>query len=158
MALSEGSKVPDFNLIDHNGENVNLSTLAGKPAVLYFQPKDETPGCTVEACEFRDIYGEFNKLDCNIYGISPDDESSHQKFIDNHSLPFTLLCDPDKKMIQDFGAWGEKNMYGKKSMGIIRSTFLIDKDGILLKKWTNVKAKGHAEKVKEVLENSQLFL
>ena len=154
MALSEGSKVPDFNLIDQNGENVNLSTLAGKPAVLYFYPKDETPGCTVEACEFRDIYGEFNKLDCNIYGISPDDESSHQKFIDNHSLPFRLLCDPDKKMIQDFGVWGEKNMYGKKSMGIIRSTFLIDKDGILLKKWTNVKAKGHAEKVKEVLENS----
>ena len=108
----------------------------------------------MEACEFRDIYAEFNKLDCNIYGISPDDENSHQKFIDNHSLPFTLLCDSDKKMIQDYGAWGEKNMYGKKSMGIIRSTFLIDKDGILLKQWRNVKAKGHAEKVKEVLLNS----
>tara|TARA_B100000427_G_scaffold293488_1_gene271498 strand:- start:1921 stop:2385 length:465 start_codon:yes stop_codon:yes gene_type:complete len=154
MSLSEGSKVPDFNLIDQNGATITLSSLSGKPAVLYFYPKDETPGCTVEACEFRDIYSEFNKLDCNIYGISPDDANSHQKFIDNHSLPFTLLCDPDKKMIQEYGAWGEKNMYGKKSMGIIRSTFLIDKDGILLKKWTNVKAKGHAEKVKEVLLNS----
>ena len=154
MSLSEGSKVPDFNLIDQNGENITLNSLSGKPAVLYFYPKDETPGCTVEACEFRDIYAEFNKLDCNIYGISPDDENSHQKFIDNHSLPFTLLCDSDKKMIQDYGTWGEKNMYGKKSMGIIRSTFLIDKDGILLKQWRNVKAKGHAEKVKEVLLNS----
>ena len=154
MSLSEDSKVPDFNLIDQNGENITLNSLSGKPAVLYFYPKDETPGCTVEACEFRDIYAEFNKLDCNIYGISPDDENSHQKFIDNHSLPFTLLCDSDKKMIQDYGAWGEKNMYGKKSMGIIRSTFLIDKDGILLKQWRNVKAKGHAEKVKEVLLNS----
>tara|TARA_B100001250_G_scaffold64805_1_gene51166 strand:+ start:7748 stop:8212 length:465 start_codon:yes stop_codon:yes gene_type:complete len=154
MSLSEGKKVPDFNLIDQNGENITLNSLSGKPAVLYFYPKDETPGCTVEACEFRDIYAEFNKLDCNIYGISPDDENSHQKFIDNHSLPFTLLCDSDKKMIQDYGAWGEKNMYGKKSMGIIRSTFLIDKDGILLKQWRNVKAKGHAEKVKEVLLNS----
>ncbi|MBC78515.1 MAG: thioredoxin-dependent thiol peroxidase [Chloroflexi bacterium] len=154
MSLSEGTKVPDFNLIDQNGATITLSSLSGKPAVLYFYPKDETPGCTVEACEFRDIYSEFNKLDCNIYGISPDDANSHQKFIDNHSLPFTLLCDPDKKMIQEYGAWGEKNMYGKKSMGIIRSTFLIDKDGILLKKWTNVKAKGHAEKVKEVLLNS----
>lgn len=154
MSLSEGSKVPDFNLIDQNGENINLSSMSGKPAVLYFYPKDETPGCTIEACEFRDIYSEFDKLDCNIYGISPDDEKSHKKFIDNHSLPFTLLCDPDKKMIQDYGVWGEKNMYGKKSMGIIRSTFLIDKNGVLLKKWTNVKAKGHAEKVKEVLENS----
>ena len=154
MSLLEGSKVPDFNLIDQNGENITLNSLSGKPAVLYFYPKDETPGCTVEACEFRDIYAEFNKLDCNIYGISPDDENSHQKFIDNHSLPFTLLCDSDKKMIQDYGAWGEKNMYGKKSMGIIRSTFLIDKDGILLKQWRNVKAKGHAEKVKEVLLNS----
>ena len=154
MPLSEGTKVPDFNLIDQNGATITLSSLSGKPAVLYFYPKDETPGCTVEACEFRDIYSEFNKLDCNIYGISPDDANSHQKFIDNHSLPFTLLCDPDKKMIQNYGVWGEKNMYGKKSMGIIRSTFLIDKDGILLKKWTNVKAKGHAEKVKEVLLNS----
>ena len=154
MSLLEGSKVPDFNLIDQNGENITLNSLSGKPAVLYFYPKDETPGCTVEACEFRDIYAEFNKLDCNIYGISPDDENSHQKFIDNHSLPFTLLCDSDKKMIQDYGAWGEKNMYSKKSMGIIRSTFLIDKDGILLKQWRNVKAKGHAEKVKEVLLNS----
>tara|TARA_Y100000758_G_scaffold76813_2_gene51639 strand:- start:1709 stop:2173 length:465 start_codon:yes stop_codon:yes gene_type:complete len=154
MSLLEGSKVPDFNLIDQNGDLINLSSISGKPAVLYFYPKDDTPGCTVEACEFRDIHGEFSKLDCEIYGISPDDESSHNKFIDNHSLPFTLLCDPDKKMIQEYGVWGEKNMYGKKSMGIIRSTFLIDKDGILLKKWTNVQAKGHAEKVKEVLENS----
>ena len=92
MSLSEGSKVPDFNLIDQNGEKITLSSLSGKPAVLYFYPKDESPGCTVEACEFRDIYGEFSKLDCNIYGISPDDANSHQKFIDNHSLPFTLLA------------------------------------------------------------------
>ena len=148
MALSEGSQVPDFKLIDQNNNLITLDSLAGKPAVLYFYPKDETPGCTIEACEFRDIYTEFDKLDCEIYGISPDDGNSHQKFINNHSLPFTLLCDIDKKMIKDFGVWGEKNMYGKVSMGIIRSTFLIDKNGILIKKWGNVQAKGHAEKVK----------
>ena len=152
MALTEGSKVPDFNLIDQNNKTISLDTLSGKPAVLYFYPKDETPGCTVEACEFRDIYAEFNQMDCEIYGISPDDEASHKKFIGNHSLPFTLLCDTDKKMINDYGVWGEKNMYGKESMGIIRSTFLIDKEGVLIKKWTNVKAKGHAEKVKAELQ------
>ena len=147
MTVKDGFKVPDFNLVDQKGNILTLDSLSGKPAVLYFYPKDETPGCTVEACEFRDIYEEFNKLDCEVYGISPDDINSHNKFINKHSLPFTLLCDSEKKMIKDYGVWGEKNMYGKKSMGIIRSTFLIDKDGKLIKKWSNVRAKGHAEKV-----------
>ena len=147
MTVKDGFKVPDFNLVDQKGNILTLDSLSGKPAVLYFYPKDETPGCTVEACEFRDIYEEFNKLDCEVYGISPDDINSHNKFINKHSLPFTLLCDSEKKMIKDYGVWGEKNMYGKKSMGIIRSTFLINKDGKLIKKWSNVIAKGHAEKV-----------
>ena len=152
MTVKDGFKVPDFNLVDPKGNILTLDSLSGKPAVLYFYPKDETPGCTVEACEFRDIYEEFNKLDCEVYGISPDDINSHNKFINKHSLPFTLLCDPEKKMIKDYGVWGEKNMYGKKSMGIIRSTFLIDKDGKLIKKWSNVRAKGHAEKVVNELQ------
>ncbi|MFL2664885.1 MAG: thioredoxin-dependent thiol peroxidase [Dehalococcoidia bacterium] len=154
MTMIEGQKVPDFNLIDQDDHQVTLESLKGKPAVLYFYPKDETPGCTVEACEFRDIYSEFSKMNCEIYGISPDDSKSHNKFISNHTLPFKLLCDPDKKMIKDFDVWGEKNMYGKISFGIVRSTFLIDSKGILIKKWTNVKAKGHAEKVQ--LELSKL--
>jgi len=152
MNIKEGEKVPDFSLVDQNEKIVTLESLKGKPAVLYFYPKDETPGCTVEACEFRDIYDEFSKMNCGIYGISPDGPNSHNKFISNHSLPFKLLCDPDKKMIKDFGVWGEKNMYGKISYGIIRSTFLIDENGILIKKWTNVRAKGHAEKVQSELE------
>tara|TARA_Y100001958_G_C20933954_1_gene343119 strand:- start:12 stop:476 length:465 start_codon:yes stop_codon:yes gene_type:complete len=151
MNIIEGEKIPDFSLFDQDEKTVTLESLKGKPAVLYFYPKDETPGCTVEACEFRDIYAEFSKMNCEIYGISPDDSNSHNKFISNHSLPFKLLCDPDKKMIKDFGVWGEKNMYGKISYGIIRSTFLIDENGILVKKWTNVRAKGHAEKVQSEL-------
>tara|TARA_Y100000768_G_scaffold301306_1_gene235142 strand:- start:2788 stop:3252 length:465 start_codon:yes stop_codon:yes gene_type:complete len=147
MNIKEGEKVPNFSLVDQDKKIVTLESLKGKPAVLYFYPKDETPGCTVEACEFRDIYAEFSKMNCEIYGISPDDPNSHNKFISNHSLPFKLLCDPDKKMIKDFDVWGEKNMYGKISHGIIRSTFLIDENGILIKKWSNVRAKGHAEKV-----------
>ena len=152
MTVKDGFKVPDFNLVDQKGNILTLDSLSGKPAVLYFYPKDETPGCTVEACEFRDIYAEFSKLDCEVFGISPDDINSHNKFINKHSLPFTLLCDSEKKMIKDYGVWGEKNMYGKKSMGIIRSTFLIDKDGKLIKKWSNVRAKGHAEKVVNELQ------
>ena len=152
MTVKDGFKVPDFNLVDQKGNILTLDSLSGKPAVLYFYPKDETPGCTVEACEFRDIYAEFSKLDCEVFGISPDDTNSHNKFINKHSLPFTLLCDSEKKMIKDYGVWGEKNMYGKKSMGIIRSTFLIDKDGKLIKKWSNVRAKGHAEKVVNELQ------
>ncbi|MBC63929.1 MAG: thioredoxin-dependent thiol peroxidase [Chloroflexi bacterium] len=147
MNIKEGEKVPNFSLVDQDKKIVTLESLKGKPAVLYFYPKDETPGCTIEACEFRDIYSEFSKMNCEIYGISPDDPNSHNKFISNHSLPFKLLCDPDKKMIKDFDVWGEKNMYGKISHGIIRSTFLIDENGILIKKWSNVRAKGHAEKV-----------
>ena len=116
MTVKDGFKVPDFNLVDQKWNKLTLDSLSGKPAVLYFYPKDETPGCTVEACEFRDIYEEFNKLDCEVYGISPDDINSHNKFINKHSLPFTLLCDPEKKMIKDYGVWGQKNMYGKKSM------------------------------------------
>ena len=152
MTVKDGFKVPAFNLVDQKGNILTLDSLSGKPAVLYFYPKDETPGCTVEACEFRDIYEEFNKLDCEVYGISRDDINSHNKFINKHSLPFTLLCDHEKKMIKDHGFLSEKNMYGKKSMRIIRSTFLIDKDGKLIKKWSNVRAKRHAEKVVNELQ------
>ena len=147
MTIKDGFKVPDFNLVDQKGNKLTLDSLSGKPAVLYFYPKDETPGCTVEACEFRDIYGEFNKLDCEVYGISPDDINSHNKFINKHSLPFTILCDPEKKMIKDYGVWGEKNMYGKVTIGMKRMTFLVNEKGAIEKIWGKVKPEGHAQQI-----------
>ena len=151
MTMIEGQKVPDFNLIDQDDHQVTLESLKGKPAVLYFYPKDETPGCTVEACEFRDIYSEFSKMNCEIYGISPDDSKSHNKFISNHTLPFKLLCDPDKKMIKDFDVWGEKNMYGKISFGIVRSTFLIDSKGRIAD-WFSSTTSPSSEKIIKAIE------
>lgn len=129
--LKAGQKAPDFTANDQNGNTVSLSDFTGKKVVLYFYPKDDTPGCTAEACNFRDNYQGLTAQGIVVLGVSVDDEKSHQKFITKHSLPFTLLADTDKKIVEAYGVWGEKNMYGKKYMGIHRKTFLIDEKGII---------------------------
>ena len=152
MAIEEGKAAPAFTLKDQNGEKVALKDLKGKDVVVYFYPKDDTPGCTKEACGFRDDYEAFEKLGVTVLGISPDDGESHVRFIDKYGLPFPLLCDPDKKVMEKYGAWGEKNMYGKKTMGVIRSTVWIGADGKVKKHWKRVsKAEQHPAKVLEAI-------
>ena len=152
MAIEEGKRAPAFTLKDQNGEKVALKDFAGRHVVVYFYPKDDTPGCTKEACGFRDDIKKFKKLDVEILGISPDDEESHQKFIKKYKLPFTLLCDPNKKVMEKYGAWGEKMMYGKKTIGVIRSTVWIGDDGKVKKHWKRVsKAEQHPSKVLELI-------
>ena len=149
--LKEGDKVPDFSLQDAEGKVWKLSDFSGKKFVVYFYPKDNTPGCTVEACSFRDNYGEFLKRGVEVVGISPDSAVSHTKFKEKHGLPFLLLADPDKKTIQAFGAYGEKNMYGKKIMGVIRSTFIVDASGTIAKAFPKVTPIGHAAQILSAL-------
>ena len=150
--LEEGSKAPSFTLAADDGSKVKMSSLKGTPVVLYFYPKNDTPGCTREACAFRDRKSELEKLGAKVYGISPDTVASHVKFRDKYSLNFPLLADPDHAVAEQFGAWREKNMYGKKSMGIARSTFLIDAQGVVRKVWRAVKVDGHDAKVIEALQ------
>ena len=145
--LEPGSKAPDFTLVAHDGTKVKLSSFRGRPVVLYFYPKDDTPGCTREACGFRDAKGKLAKHDAVVLGVSPDGPESHAKFRTKFRLPFTLLCDVDHAVAEKFGAWREKNMYGKKSMGIARSTFVIDGDGRVAAVFKAVKVDGHAEQV-----------
>lgn len=121
--LKEGDKAPDFSSKDQNGNDVSLSDFAGKRVVLYFYPKDDTPGCTKEACSFRDADEVFREKGITVLGVSTDNEKSHQKFISKYQLPFDLLADVDKKIVEDYGVWGEKSMYGKKYMGTFRKTF-----------------------------------
>jgi len=128
MAIEEGKAPPAFTLKDQNGEKVALKDLKGQNVVIYFYPKDDTPGCTKEACGFRDLWGEIQATGTVVLGVSPDNGESHEKFISKYSLPFTLLCDPDKTVMEKYGAWGEKNMYGKKTVGVIRSTVIVGKD------------------------------
>lgn len=147
-----GKPAPKFSLADQDGKTVKLDDFAGKWVVLYFYPKDDTPGCTCEANEFTSLLKDFAKLDGAILGCSPDDSESHKKFEKKYNLAIRLLADPEKKTIQDYGAWGEKVLYGKKSMGVIRSTFLIDPKKKIAHAWTKVKAEGHAEEVRNKLE------
>ena len=150
--LSEGSRAPAFTLTADDSSKVKLAKLKGSPVVLYFYPADDTPGCTREACAFRDRSQELKKLGAKIFGISPDDVASHVKFKGKYKLNFPLLADPDHKIAEKFGAWREKNMYGKKSMGIVRSTFLIGPDGVIKKVWRSVKVDGHDAAVIEALK------
>jgi peroxiredoxin Q/BCP len=145
--LKEGDKAPDIHLETDSGEPFRLSSLKGKKVVLYFYPRADTPGCTVEACEFRDSSKKFAKKDAVIVGISPDAVKSQARFKDKFDLPFTLLCDVDKVVAQAYGVYKEKNMYGKKVMGIERTTFIIGEDGRITKIFPKVKAQGHAEQV-----------
>jgi peroxiredoxin Q/BCP len=147
MALEEGSKAPAFSLKDQDGNTVKLADLAGKQVVLYFYPKDNTPGCTTEACDFRDEHSALKKAGAVVLGVSPDSEKSHQGFIKKHGLPFPLLVDTDHAVAEKYGAWGEKSLYGRKFMGIIRSTVLIGPDGKVKKAWPKVKVDGHVDDV-----------
>src|SRR4051794_12369103 len=122
---------PEFSLPDQHGKEITLSKLRGKPVVLYFYPKDDTPGCTKEACAFRDARADYEKAGAHVLGVSPDDVKSHQKFAAKYELPFTLLADTERSVCEAYGVWKEKNMYGKKSMGVERTTFLIDRDGVI---------------------------
>lgn len=131
--LSEGQKAPDFTANDQNGKSISLSDLSGRDVILYFYPKDDTPGCTAEACSFRDNYQSLLKQGFEVLGVSTDDERSHQKFITKYDLPFSLIADTDKKIVQAYGVWVEKNMYGKKYMGVARKTFIIGKSGLIRK-------------------------
>jgi len=147
MALRAGDKAPPFQLPSTTGEDVSLASLHGRKVVLFFYPKDETPGCTREACDFRDLNDAITEAGAAVYGISKDSLASHERFQKNHELPYPLLTDADNAVATEYGAYGTKTMYGKKVTGTIRSTFLIDENGVIAAVWSPVKVEGHAEKV-----------
>jgi peroxiredoxin Q/BCP len=150
--LEVGKKAPAFTLINQDGEKVSLKDFAGQRVVLYFYPADDTPGCTTEACQFNDELKAFARLDTVVLGVSPNNEASHIKFREKYGLKFNLLCDPDKKMMEKYGAYGEKILYGKTVIGVIRSTFIIGPTGTIERTWYSVKTNGHAAKVLEALQ------
>jgi peroxiredoxin Q/BCP len=147
--IEEGKAAPDFELKNDSGETIRLSDFRGRPIVLY--PKDDTPGCTTEACEFRDAYDEFRDRGAEVLGVSPDDVTSHEKFRTKYGLPFTLLADPDHKVAEAYGVWGERSFAGKKYMGINRSTFVIDEEGNVARAMLGIKPAGHAANVLDAL-------
>jgi peroxiredoxin Q/BCP len=147
--LKEGDKAPDFTAKDQSDNTVKLSDFKGKKVVLYFYPKDDTPGCTKEACSFRDADAVYNKKGIKVFGISTDSEKSHQKFISKYQLPFDLLADTEKEIVEKYGVWGEKSMYGKKYMGTVRKTFLVGEDGKIAKIFDKVNVSEHADEVLE---------
>ena len=150
--LQEGSKAPAFSAKDQNGRTVTLDQFKGKKVILYFYPKDNTPGCTTEACDFRDNYQGLRAKGIEVLGVSVDDEKSHQKFISKYNLPFTLLADTDQQIVQAYGVWGEKNMYGKKYMGTNRTTFVIDEQGNIAHIIKKVDTKNATAQVLELLK------
>jgi peroxiredoxin Q/BCP len=150
--IEPGKKAPAFTLTADDGKKVKLSDLAGSPVVLYFYPRDDTPGCTKEACAFRDRRAEMEKLGARVLGVSPDTVESHAKFRDKFSLNFPLLADPNHAVAEKYGAWREKNMYGKKTLGIQRSTYLIDAQGKVARVWQRVQVEGHDDQVIEALK------
>ncbi len=149
--IRAGMKAPDFSLQDDSGRVWTLDDFSGKPFVLYFYPKDDTPGCTTEACGFRDEYAAFKEKGVEVVGVSADSRASHAKFRNKYNLPFILLSDPDKKTLNEYGAYGEKIMYGKKMMGVIRSTFLVGADGIVVQAFPKVKPAEHAQEILALL-------
>ena len=149
--VREGEMAPDFTLESHTGEMLTLSSFRGRPVVLYFYPKDDTSGCTTQACELRDDYAAYQERDAVILGISPDTTESHDRFRAKHALPFSLLADPDHRVAERYGAWGEKTSYGKKTEGLIRSTFVIDRDGRVVRAFRAVRPQGHSARVLETL-------
>ncbi len=145
--MTAGEKAPDFTLPDQNGNPVTLSSFRGKKVILYFYPKDNTSGCTKEACDFRDHFPDFSSADAVILGVSKDGQKSHANFAAKYQLPFTLLSDESTEVMQQYGVWQEKSMYGRKYMGTVRTTFLIDEQGVIQKVWPKVRVTGHAEQV-----------
>lgn len=161
--IDAGKKAPAVSLVDQDGEKHTLKDYAGRPVVLYFYPKDDTSGCTNEACQFRDLLPKFESSDAVVLGVSPDDAKSHRKFVEKYDLNFTLLADaPVKKKDEDgkgtpkvcdaYGVWQEKSMYGRKYMGVVRTTYLIDGEGKVAKRWDKVKVPGHADEVLEAIK------
>jgi len=151
--IEEGSPAPDFELTSDSGETVKLSSLRGKPVVLYFYPKDDTPGCTTQACGIRDAYGEFERAGALVLGVSPDDERSHVKFREKYGLPFPLLADTDHEVAERYGVWGEKKFMGRTYFGVKRWTFVIGEDGTVKKVFPDVKPAEHADNVLAALRN-----
>jgi peroxiredoxin Q/BCP len=149
-----GSVAPDFTLAADDGSEVQLKALRGQPVVLYFYPKDNTPGCTTEACEFRDLFPRFRKGKAVVLGVSPDSVRKHQNFRKKFELPFTLLADTDHAVAERYGVWGEKTFWGRKYMGVLRTTFLIDAEGRIARVWEDVSVEGHADEVARALQSS----
>jgi thioredoxin-dependent peroxiredoxin len=149
--IEAGQPAPTFTLPDQDGNEVSLEDLRGRPVVVYFYPKDDTPGCTTQACGIRDQWSEFEAAGAAVLGISPDTVESHARFAGKHDLPHTLLADPDKQVLETYGAWGEKVLYGKPTVGVIRSTFLVDADGNVAKVWKRVQTKTHADQVLQAI-------
>ena len=149
--LEVGDKAPDFSGVDEDGKKISLKDLKGSKVVLYFYPKDSTTGCTAEACDFRDSYSRLKKKGVVLLGVSPDSEKSHQKFITKYELPFPLIADTEKVIANAYGVWQEKSMYGRKYMGIVRSTFVIDEKGKLIAVFPKVKVVGHVDEVLKAL-------
>jgi peroxiredoxin Q/BCP len=147
--VKEGTAAPAFKTTDDNGEDVSLKDFKGQKVVLYFYPKDDTPGCTKEACSFRDAYSKYKKQGIKLLGVSPDSEASHKKFITKYKLPFTLLADRDHAIAEAYGVWGEKKFMGRTYMGVLRTTFLIDEKGKIKKVFEKVKPEDHATEVLE---------
>lgn len=149
MNLTEGKKAPSFTAKDQDGATIKLSEFKGKKLALYFYPKDDTSTCTVQACNLRDGFKALAKKGIEVIGVSPDDEKSHTKFIAKHKLPFRIIADTDKKLIEKFGVWGEKQLYGNKYMGVFRTTFLIDENGVIVKIISKPKVKEHSKEIAE---------
>ncbi len=149
--LKEGDKAPAFEGKNQDGKTIRLNDFKGKKVVLYFYPKDNTPGCTEEACNLRDNYAELSEKGFEVIGISPDSEKSHIKFRGKHKLPYNLISDSEKKILKDYGAWGEKSMYGKFFKGVLRTTFIINEEGVIEKVFTKVNTKDHARQILEGL-------
>ena len=155
MTIEEGKTAPAFTLADSTGKRVSLSEFKGKNVIVYFYPRDDTPGCTKEACGFRDLWGDIKKAGAVVLGVSPDGQSAHARFAEKYKLPFTLLSDPDKKVMSTYGAWGDKVMYGKRTVGVIRSTVWIGPDGKVKRHWRRVaKAEAHPAQVLEALSGT----
>lgn len=152
MPLTIGQAIPDFTLPASNGDNVSLHQFRGRKLVIFFYPADLTPSCTNEACDFRDYTGQFRELGAEVIGISPDDLKMHGKFIAEHRLPYLLLSDVDHRVAEQFGVWGLKKLYGREYMGLVRSTFLLDEEGRLVREWRNLRVKGHVNNVLEALK------
>lgn len=147
MSIQEGKKAPSFTAIDQDGEKIKLTDFKGQKLALYFYPKDDTSTCTVQACNLRDGFKMLEKKGVTVIGVSPDDEKSHLKFIAKHQLPFRIIADTDKKLVEKYGVWGEKQLYGNKYMGVFRTTFLIDEKGVVVKIIAKPKVKEHASEI-----------
>ncbi len=151
--LKAGDRAPGFTGKDQNGNEISLNSLSGNKVILYFYPKDDTPGCTAEACNLRDHYTGLKDKGFKVIGVSADSEKSHQKFKNKYNLPFNLIADTEKTILKAYGAWGEKSMYGKKYEGVLRKTFIIDENGIIIKIFEKVDTKNHTEQILEALKH-----